>query len=182
MSRLGLKPIVIPENVKVAINGSEVMVEGPKGSLALSVRPEIGVEVVEGSVKTFIKQETKKTSGYWGLTRSLIANMVTGVIDGYEKRLELVGVGYRAKQDSPDSITITAGFSHPVEFKIPEGVKVTVVDNQHITVSGIDKHLVGLTASRIRKIRKPEPYKGKGIRYEGEVVRRKPGKAGKAVG
>jgi large subunit ribosomal protein L6 len=179
MSRLGLKPIEVPKDVTVSVTGNAVVVKGPKGALTLTTRPEIGVKVENGSVSTYVERESKKSGAYWGLTRSLIANMITGVVAGYEKKLELVGVGYRAKQAGPDGVSITVGYTHPVEFKAPEGIKLTVVDNQHITVSGIDKQLVGLTAARLKKIRKPEPYKGKGIRYEGEVIKRKPGKAGK---
>ena len=157
-----------------------VKVEGPKGNLEIEVRPEIKVEVADDQVIVSVAKETDKSNAYWGLTRALIAGMVEGVEKGYEKRLQLVGVGYRAKSTGKDSLTMTVGFSHPVEYKAPEGVEVEVEGNQDIIVRGIDKQLVGLAAAQIRKIKKPEPYKGKGIRYLGEVVRRKAGKSGKA--
>ncbi|HXK52954.1 MAG TPA: 50S ribosomal protein L6, partial [bacterium] len=124
-------------------------------------------------------KETKNTPAFWGLTRALIANMVQGVTEGYTKDLELVGVGYRVKSENPQKISLSVGYSHPVEVEAPEGITFAVDGNQNITIHGIDKQLVGLTAAKIRKIRKPEPYKGKGIKYKGEVVRRKAGKAGK---
>jgi len=125
-----------------------------------------------------VKTKVKGYSAYWGLTRALISNMIGGVTEGYEKKLELVGVGYRAKSD-PKGVSFTLGYSHPVVFEKPEGVEVLVEDNKNIVIKGIDKQLVGQTAARIRKLRKPEAYKGKGIRYAGEVVKTKPGKAGK---
>ncbi len=179
MSRIGRKLIEIPQGVTVEVNGREVIVKGPKGPLTCKFEHEIGVKVEENNVKVEVLGETKRSTALWGLTRALIANMVKGVTEGFEKKLELVGVGYRAKQVSPSEITLTVGFSHQVDFKAPEGIQLTLVDNTHITVTGADKQLVGMVAADIRKIRKPEPYKGKGIRYEGEVVRRKAGKAGK---
>lgn len=179
MSRIGRKLIEIPQGVTVEVNGREVVVKGPKGLLTCKFEREIGVKVEENKVKVEVLGETKRSTALWGLTRALIANMVKGVTEGFEKKLELVGVGYRAKQVSPSEITLTVGFSHQVDFKAPEGIQLTVVDNTHITITGADKQLVGMVAANIRKIRKPEPYKGKGIRYEGEVVRRKAGKAGK---
>ena len=179
MSRIGRKPIEITQGVTVEVNGSEVVVKGPKGILKCSFEKEIGVKVEEGIVKVEVLHESKRSNAFWGLTRALIANMVKGVTDGFEKRLELVGVGYRVKSVSPNEVTLTVGFSHPVDFKAPEEIIITVVDNTHLTISGADKQLVGLIAAKIRKIKKPEPYKGKGIRYEGERVRRKAGKAGK---
>jgi len=180
MSRIGKLQTKVPEGVTVTVRNRDVVVEGPKGSLEISVRPEIQVQVKDGNVLTEVRRNTKGAKAYWGLTTALIKNMVEGVTEGFEKKLELVGVGYRVKQ-SGEGVTISIGYSHPVEFSPPKGVTVKVVDNQHITVSGIDKQLVGLVAAKIRKIRKPEPYKGKGIRYEDEIIRRKPGKAGKVV-
>ncbi len=180
MSRIGKLPLQLPAGVTVEINGSAVKVQGPKGSLSIDIRPEISVKNENGVVTCFVSKETKFSGAYWGLTRALIANMVNGVTKGFEKKLELVGVGYRAKQNGNDGVILTVGFSHPVEFKAPQGVEIKVEDNTHITISGIDRQLVGLTAANIRKIRKPEPYKGKGIKYAGEVIRRKAGKAGKA--
>lgn len=179
MSRIGKNPIQISEGVTVNINGSKIDVSGLKGNLAIDVRDEIEVKIEDGYVVCSIRKETKESNAYWGLTRSLIANMIEGVSKGYEKKLEIIGVGYRAKQNGSDGVVINIGYSHPVEFKAPEGVEIKVEDNTHLTISGIDKQLVGLTAAKIRKIRKPEPYKGKGIRYEDEIVRRKAGKAGK---
>jgi len=179
MSRIGRQPIEIPSGVTVEIKGSDISVSGPKGKLSVSVRPEIEVKLKDNQIVASIKANTKDASAYWGLTRALLNNMVEGVTKGYEKKLELVGVGYRAKQNGT-GISLTVGFSNPIEFLAPEEISIKVEDPTHITISGIDKQLVGLTASRIRKIKKPEPYKGKGIRYVGEVIRRKAGKAGKA--
>ncbi len=178
MSRLGKKPIEILAGVSVVITGSHVEVKGPKGTLTLDIRPEIKALVKEGQVIVSIEKEVKESKAYWGLTRSLIANMVLGVTQGFEKKLELVGVGYRAKT-SADGISLSVGYSHSVEFKTPVGIKLDIVDNQNITVSGADKQQVGAVAATIRKIRKPEPYKGKGIKYSDEIVRRKVGKSGK---
>jgi large subunit ribosomal protein L6 len=180
MSRIGKKSIQIPEGVTVSITEGEVLVKGPKGELSFEYKKDIVEVKSDGKeINVSLIKDTKESSALWGTTRARIANMVQGVTEGFEKKLELVGVGYRAKQESDNEISMTLGFSHPVEFKAPEGVELKVEDNTHITVMGIDKSMVGLTASLIRKIRKPEPYKGKGIRYQGEVVRRKPGKAGK---
>lgn len=179
MSRIGKTPIEIPAGVTVEVNGNTVSVKGPKGELKIEFRPEIGVKVEEGKIITYVVSETKETNAYWGLTRSLIANMVKGVTKEFEKELELVGVGYRVKP-SGNGISLTVGFSHPVEFIPEKGITLEVDGNTKIIVKGVDKQLVGLTAAKIRKIRKPEPYKGKGIKYVTEVVRRKAGKAGKA--
>ena len=174
MSRIGKKPIEIPEAVKVNIDGRKVIIKGPKGELSREVRPEIKVELKEG--KIFVKPEikTKKTKAFWGLTRALLNNMVKGVIEGYEKKLEIRGLGYKAKIEG-DDLVLMVGFTHSVKIKIPETIKVSVEKNI-ITVSGIDKELVGLIAAKTRKVKPPEPYKGKGIRYLGEEVRRKAGK------
>jgi large subunit ribosomal protein L6 len=179
MSRIGRKLIEIPQEVTVEVNGRDIAVTGPKGTLSCKMEREIGVKIEEGKVKVEVLAETKRSTALWGLTRALIANMVKGVVEGFEKKLELVGVGYRAKQISPTEIVLTVGFSHPVEFKSPKEIQLTVIDTTHITVTGADKQVVGMVAANIRKVRKPEPYKGKGIRYEGEYVRRKAGKAGK---
>ena len=179
MSRIGKKPIEIPQGVTVDITDKKVLVKGPKGDISFDFVEDIKVKKDGEIIYVEVVGKSKNAPALWGLTRAMIANLIEGVTEGFEKKLELVGVGYRAKQVSPNEISLTVGFSHPVEFKSPEGVEIKVEDNTHITVLGIDKHLVGLTAAKIRKIRKPEPYKGKGIRYEGEVVRRKAGKAGK---
>jgi len=181
MSRIGKQPVKISEGVTVDIKGGLVTVKGSKGELSQEIRPEIDVSIQDGQVITVIREESvsnKSSKAFWGLTRALIANMVLGVSEGFEKKLELVGVGYRVKTD-PKGIFFTLGYSHPVIFEKPEGIELVVVDNKNITVKGIDKQLVSQTAAKIRELRKPEPYKGKGIRYFGEVVRTKPGKAGK---
>ncbi len=178
MSRIGKKPILIPTGVEIKINNNEVIVKGPKGELKRIVRPEIKVEIKENQIIVSPKKETKKTKAFWGLERTLIFNMIEGVTKGYEKKLELQGVGYRAEMQGED-LVLKVGFSHPVLVKKPEGIKFSV-DKNIITVAGIDKEKVGQIAAKIRKIRPPEPYKGKGIRYEGEEVRRKVGK--KAIG
>jgi large subunit ribosomal protein L6 len=180
MSRIGKMPIKIPEGVVVTAGGGTVTVQGTKGSLSQEIRPEIGVSVEDGSVVVSVKKPSKNSPAFWGLTRALINNMVIGVTEGFEKRLELVGVGYRAKQEG-QNVSFSVGYSHPVVFEPADGVEIKVVDQTHLTVSGTDRQQVGLAAAKMREIRKPEPYKGKGIRYEGEVVRRKAGKAGKAV-
>lgn len=181
MSRLGNLPVKIPAGVTLEVKDSLVTVKGPKGELKLNKRPEIAVQVEGDEAKFSIAIDTKASSAFWGMTRSLVANMVEGVTDGFVKNLELIGVGYRVKQESPDAISLTLGFSHPVKIKAPEGVKFEVGENQTLAIKGIDKGLVGLTAAKIRKLRKPEPYKGKGIRYAGETVRRKAGKAAKSA-
>jgi len=181
MSRIGKKLIEIPSGVTVQVDGSTVVVKGSKGELSFTAPSEIIVSVEDSFVKVLAKDELKRLFPLWGLTRAMIANMVMGVTNGYEKKLEMVGVGYRAKQNS-DGVSISAGFSHPVEFKSPQGIEIQVPDQNTIIVKGIDRQLVGQVAANIRKIRKPEPYKGKGIKYSNEVVRRKAGKAGKAVG
>ena len=178
MSRIGRNPILIPQGVTVTVDNSVVKVKGPKGELFVELRPEITAKV-EGSTLTVTpKIDTKDTSAFWGLTRALIANMVKGVSEGFEKKLELVGVGYRAKASS-GGVSLTLGFSHPVEFLAPQGIVFEVPDTQNISIKGADKQLVGQTAAKIRALRKPEPYKGKGIKYFGEKVRRKAGKSGK---
>ena len=181
MSRIGKKPIKIPDGVSVDIKGTNVTVKGPKGELSISTRPEIEISEQDGFVVFSIKKEhevSKKSRSYWGLTRALIANMIEGVSDGFEKKLELVGVGYRATSD-PKGVSFTLGYSHPVVFEKPEGIEIVVEDNKNVVVKGIDKQLVTQTAAKIRELRKPEPYKGKGIRYADEVIKTKPGKAGK---
>lgn len=174
MSRIGKKPIEISEGAEVAADGQKVTVKGPKGELSFEVRPEIRVEVRDSKVFVSVKRQTKQSRAFWGLTRALLANMVEGVVKGYEKRLEINGLGYKAAMQG-EELVLNAGFSHPVKIKAPEGIKISVEKNV-IIISGIDKQLVGLTASRIRKVRPAEPYKGKGLKYEGEVVRRKAGK------
>ncbi len=177
MSRIGKNPIQIPQGVTVTINESLVTVNGPKGTLNMKVHPVISV-AMEGSEVVVKPKEGKElakgASALWGMTRALVNNLIVGVTQGYEKKLELQGVGYRAELKGK-TLVLSVGFSHPVEIPAPEGISF-VVDKNIVTISGIDKYLVGETAARIRKVRKPEPYKGKGIRYVGEHVRRKEGK------
>ncbi len=179
MSRIGKKLIKIPSGVTVTVNGSLVHVKGPKGELTTQIRPEIKANINGDEVTFEIIRNTKGSNAFWGLARALVNNMVRGVTEGFEKRLEMVGVGYRAKQDGT-GISLTVGYSHPVEVPAPQGIQLVVEDQQNIVIKGIDRQLVGLTASKIREIRKPEPYKGKGIKYKNEFVRRKAGKSGKA--
>lgn len=174
MSRVGKKPIKIPEGVEVKIEGQNLIIKGPKGTLYIKVRPEIKVEKKENSILLSPQVETKKTKAFWGLFRSLIFNMIEGVTKGFEKKLEIVGLGYKARVES-DYLILEVGFSHPVKIKAPEGIKFTVEKNT-VTVSGIDKQLVGQTAAKIRDVKPPEPYKGTGIRYLGEKIRKKAGK------
>ena len=179
MSRIGRKPVEIPEGVKVLIEGRDVIVEGPKGKLSRKIRPEIKISLKDGKALVEKIKDTKAAKAFHGLERQLLANMIEGVSKGYEKDLELVGLGYRVKKEGDRKLIFSLGFSHPVEFKVPEGITVEVSDNTKVNIKGIDKALVGEIAAQIRALRPPEPYKGKGIRYRDEVVRRKPGKAGK---
>ena len=179
MSRIGRKPVVVPANVKVAVADSTINVEGPKGKLAFSYRREIDVNYdSEGKQVLISRRDDERLSrALHGLTRSLIANMVKGVTDGYSKKLEIVGVGYQAQLKKANTIALQVGFANQIVLEAPPGVSVVVPDATHITISGADKQAVGQFAAVIRKVRPPEPYKGKGIRYEGEAVRRKAGKA-----
>lgn len=174
MSRIGKRPIEIPEGVEVKIDSQKVSVKGPKGELFREVRPEIKIEVKEGKIALSPKMDTKKTKAFWGLEAALLNNMIKGVTGGYEKKLEIQGLGYKASLEG-NELSLRVGFTHPVEIKKPEGIDISVEGNI-ITVSGIDKEKVGQVAAKIRKAKPPEPYKGKGIRYVGEEVRRKVGK------
>lgn len=181
MSRIGSKPITIPEGVNILVQDQEVVVKGPKGELQQAIPgKEITVTVKDKDITVTRKNDNRQTKAFHGLVRSLIANMVTGVTDGYEKRLEMVGTGYRVKKEG-EKLVVSVGYSHPVDIACPPGITLDVEGNNIIIVKGIDKQLVGETAANIRAIKKPEPYKGKGIRYQGEVVRRKAGKAAKAA-
>lgn len=177
MSRIGRKPIPIPETVAVAIEGGTVRVEGPKGRLALPLHPAMTVRVRDGQVVCERPSDAKFHRALHGLTRSLMANMVEGVTRGFEKRLELVGVGYRA-QVQGSNLNLALGYSHPVVYPIPPDIEVEVENQTQLTISGVDKQKVGAVAAKIRSFRPPEPYKGKGIRYVGERIRRKAGKTG----
>ena len=178
MSRFGRLPIDIPAGVTVSVDGSQVSVKGPKGELQLSVAKPIEVKVEENQVLVTRPDDERESRSLHGLTRTLINNNIIGVTAGYSKGLEIVGTGYRVQQKGT-GVEFALGFSHPVIVEAPEGITLAVEGNNKLTVSGIDKQAVGETAANIRKIKKPEPYKGKGIRYAGEVVRRKAGKAGK---
>jgi large subunit ribosomal protein L6 len=181
MSRIGRMPIPIPSGVKVDIKGDSIKITGPKGELSRKVPADMTVSL-DGDVLTVSRpSDSKKHRSYHGLTRSLVANMVEGVSKGFEKTLDIVGVGYRAEK-SGDKLVIRIGYSHPVEVTPLPGTVLSVEGNNRIKVSGINKEVVGEMAAEIRAIRQPDAYKGKGIRYTGEVVRLKPGKAGKAVG
>ncbi len=177
MSRIGKKPIEKPDGVAVTLQGSAVSVQGPKGKLTMEIPAGIQVEVEDNRILVTRESDEKKHRALHGLTRALLANMVEGVTKGFEKRLDLVGVGYRAQLQGK-KLVLSVGYSHPVEVDPPQGIEIEVPAPNKIVVKGIDKQQVGEVAARIRAIRKPEPYKGKGIKYETEVIRRKAGKAG----
>ncbi len=180
MSRIGKLPIAVPGGVDVTLDGQNVSVKGPKGSLSLKVAEPITVAKNDaGELEVSRPDDARENRSLHGLTRTLVFNMVTGVTQGYEKKLEIVGVGYRVIFKSQQQLEFNLGFSHPVVVNAPEGITFSVEKPTAFTVSGIDKQMVGEVAANIRKIRKPEPYKGKGVRYAGERVRRKVGKAGK---
>jgi large subunit ribosomal protein L6 len=178
MSRIGKQPVSVPDGVKVAVSGQEISVEGKLGQLQWKCRPEIKVEMDEENKQVICTRssEERPTRALHGLTRALIQNMVVGVSQGYEKRLEIVGVGYLGAVQG-DILQLRVGFANEVHKKIPQGLDVTCPDQTHVVVKGRDKQQVGQFAAEVRAVRKPEPYKGKGIRYEGEQVRRKAGKA-----
>ena len=178
MSRIGRRPIAIPAGVDVSLEGRVVTVKGPKGMLTREVHPDMVVRIEGGEVLVERPSDSKLHRSLHGTTRSVVFNMVEGVTNGYQKVLELVGVGYRAAK-SGNKVTLSLGFSHPVEVTPADGLEIDVPANNRLIIKGIDKEKVGLFAANIRDLRKPEPYKGKGIRYEKEVVRRKVGKTGK---
>ncbi|QIM16087.1 50S ribosomal protein L6 [Leucobacter insecticola] len=178
MSRIGKLPITVPGGVDVKINGQQVTVKGSKGELSLVVAEPIRVALEDGQVLVTRPNDERDSRSLHGLTRTLINNNIIGVTEGYSKQLEVVGTGYRVQQKGK-GLELALGFSHPVNVEAPEGITLSVEGNTKITVSGISKQAVGEAAANIRKLKKPEPYKGKGIRYAGEVVRRKAGKAGK---
>ena len=179
MSRIGKLPIAVPSSVDVAIEGPVVTVKGPKGTLSHTLAAPITIEKGDGVLDVRRPDDERISRSLHGLTRTLVNNMVVGVTDGYEKRLEIVGVGYRVLSKGPTQLEFQLGYSHPIVFNAPDGITFTVDSPTRLGVSGIDKQLVGEVAANIRKLRKPEPYKGKGVRYAGEHVRRKVGKAGK---
>ncbi|UCZ53383.1 50S ribosomal protein L6 [Bacillus shivajii] len=178
MSRVGVKPIEIPSGVEVKHEGNTMTVKGPKGELTKELHHDIVVKVEDNTITVERPSDHKDHRALHGTTRSVINNMVEGVTKGYEKTLELVGVGYRA-QKSGNKVVLNVGLSHPVEFTPEDGLEIDVPENTKVIIKGIDKERVGALASNIRAVRKPEPYKGKGIRYQGEYVRRKEGKTGK---
>ncbi len=181
MSRIGRNPIIIPNGVKVEIEGNKVAVKGPKGELSRWINPEMTVEHEGGTLVVKRPSDAREHRAQHGLARTLIANMVEGVNNGFEKNLEVVGVGYRA-EISGDTLILKLGFSHSIEIKPEEGITFIVEATNKIKVSGINKEVVGRMAAQIKKARPPDAYKGKGVRYAGEKVRLKPGKAGKAIG
>ena len=176
MSRVGKNPIAIPDKVKIEITGRQIKVTGPQGELSLDTSPRMKVEQRNGQILVTRPSDSKQDCSLHGLTRSLIANMVDGVTKGYSKELEIQGMGYRA-QLKGNVLNLSLGYSHPVDFPIPEGIKIEVPKPTRLVVKGIDKQLVGQVAAKVRYFYQPEPYKGKGIRYVGEYVRRKQGKA-----
>jgi large subunit ribosomal protein L6 len=176
MSRIGKKPVAIPSGVSADIAGNILTVKGPKGSLTLSMREEISYTLGEGSILVKPANDSKQARAFWGMQRTLVDNLVTGVTQGYTKILDITGVGYRANALSPRKLKLQLGYSHDVDFEVPEGVEVKTPDNTTVEISGIDKQKVGQVAAEIRRWRKPEPYKGKGIKYRGEFIFRKEGK------
>ncbi|HAP76427.1 MAG TPA: 50S ribosomal protein L6, partial [Acidimicrobiaceae bacterium] len=179
MSRIGKAPITVPAGVDVAIDGPSVTIKGPKGSLSRSLPGAITIRTEEGSLLVERPNDERQNRALHGLSRTLVNNMVTGVTAGFAKELEIIGVGYRAEALSPTQLRLALGFSHPVLMDAPEGITFEVPTQTRIIVRGIDKELVGQVAANIRAVRKPEPYKGKGVRYLGEKVLRKAGKTGK---
>jgi large subunit ribosomal protein L6 len=179
MSRIGKLPVPVPAGVDVTVEQSTVTVKGPKGVLSHSVAAPITVDRGEGVLEVKRPDDERQSRALHGLTRTLINNMVVGVTEGYEKKLEIVGVGYRVLSKGPTQLEFQLGYSHPITFNAPDGITFTVEGPTKVGVQGIDKQLVGEVAANIRKLRKPEPYKGKGVRYSGEHIRRKVGKAGK---
>jgi large subunit ribosomal protein L6 len=177
MSRVGKKPINIPSGVKVQLHDDRVEVEGPKGKLTTPVYPGIRIEQSNGELKAVPASESSELRAFWGLTRSLLANAVHGVSEGFSKQLDIVGIGYRAQVEG-SKVVFTLGYSHPVELEIPKGIKIDIEKQTRITVTGADKQLVGQVAANIRSLRKPDPYKQKGVRYVGEQLKKKAGKTG----
>ncbi|MBI5562925.1 MAG: 50S ribosomal protein L6 [Deltaproteobacteria bacterium] len=181
MSRIGKLPINVPQAVKLTLDGALVKAAGPQGSLELHLRPEIKVELKGGVLEVMRADDSRMSRSLHGLTRTLISNMVKGVSEGFEKRLDIVGVGYKADVQG-SVVNLALGYSHPVKYDLPKGVTATVDKQTAILLKGPDKQLIGQVAANIRSLRPPEPYKGKGIKYSDEVIRRKAGKAGKASG
>jgi large subunit ribosomal protein L6 len=179
MSRIGKLPVPVPSGVDVQVQSNTITVKGPKGTLSHVVVDPLTIEQSEGALEIKRPDDQRQSRALHGLTRTLVNNMVVGVTDGYEKKLEIVGVGYRVLSKGPTQLEFQLGYSHPITFNAPDGITFSVEGPTRLGVQGIDKQLVGEVAANIRKLRKPEPYKGKGVRYAGEQVRRKVGKAGK---
>ncbi len=177
MSRIGRKPVPVPKNVTATVDGQTVKVKGPKGELERRLHPEMGVALDNGTIVVSRPSDEPNHRALHGLTRTLVANMVDGVTKGYSKQLEIVGVGYKA-ETRPYGLQLALGFSHPIEYRAPKGIKLTAPQPTQIIIEGADKELVGQVAAELRNLRPPEPYKGKGIKYQGEQIRRKAGKAG----
>ena len=175
MSRIGKKPVAIPSGVTVSLNGSDLTVKGPKGELAMSFVPEVEVSQGDDGITVKPVNDTKRARSMWGMQRTMVANLFEGVTNGYSKKLQIAGVGYRAAMKG-SSLNLQLGYSHDIDFPVPAGLKIETPDQTTIIISGIDKQAVGETAAKIREFRKPEPYKGKGIKYEGEYIFRKEGK------
>ncbi len=177
MSRIGKRPVPLPPGVSARVDGQRVEIQGPKGSLGLTVHERLAVAVEDGTLRVTRRDDERESNALHGLTRTLLANMVTGVTKGFEKTLEISGVGYRAEVQG-NVLTLTLGFSHPVRFPLPKGITAKVERNTVITIQGTDKELVGQTAATIRSFRRPDPYRAKGIKYADERIRRKVGKTG----
>ncbi|MPT47708.1 MAG: 50S ribosomal protein L6 [Sphingobium sp.] len=175
MSRTGKKPVAIPAGVTASIDNGQVSVKGPKGALSIPMADEVSYSLEDGNLTITPANATKRARAFWGMQRTLVQNLVTGVTEGYTKVLEITGVGYRA-QSQGKTLKLQLGFSHDVDFEIPEGIEIKTPDNTTVEISGIDKQKVGQVAAEIRRWRKPEPYKGKGIKYRGEFIFRKEGK------
>jgi large subunit ribosomal protein L6 len=180
MSRIGKLPIPVPAGVKVEVQGSHVKVEGPRGTLERTMPSQIAITVEDGVIVCTRPSDGREHRSLHGLTRTLVSNMVTGVSAGFTKNLELVGVGYRAQKQG-DDLTLALGYSHPIRYPAPAGITLEVADPTHFSVSGNSREQVGQVAAELRKLRPPEPYKGKGVMYRGEKIRRKAGKAGKGA-
>ncbi len=175
MSRIGKRPVLVPGGVTAEIAGGVLTVKGPKGTLTLSLADEVTYEIGESGISVQPANDTKRARSFWGMQRTLVQNLVTGVTEGYVKVLEITGVGYRANAQGRN-LKLQLGYSHDVDFAIPDGIEVKTPDNTTVEISGIDKQMVGQVAAEIRRWRKPEPYKGKGIKYRGEYIFRKEGK------
>jgi large subunit ribosomal protein L6 len=177
MSRIGKKPVAVPKGVTAEVQGNTVAVKGPKGELRRTFHPDMKLALADGEVTVTRPSEDKRHKALHGLTRTLVQNMMDGVAKGYQKTLEIQGVGYKA-EPKPYGVNLIVGFSHPVKYEAPQGIKISVENNTLVKVEGADKEIVGQVAAELRLVRPPEPYKGKGIRYQGEQIRRKAGKTG----